>query len=222
MENGNPDIAELQSKEQKPKNQSSWSVQDYLSIGYLYLLILGMGSDSLYYGLLGINIASYSSILDVLLSPIISLGKGGGFILVFFLFIAPAIAFGVVWLARWRHNQSKKKKKAPKKPGSKNLQINMDGIFNSKQGMLKVWLGYTAFMIFCGYLGLGLGGGSKISDLMKSGEFRTDCNLTFIDGDKKEVRLVGHNSQYIFYIEEDSNFVAIAPIPGNVKIIEEF
>ncbi|NJK83951.1 MAG: hypothetical protein HC912_09240 [Saprospiraceae bacterium] len=54
-------------------NISLNTVQDYLSIGYLYLLILGILSDSIYYGMLGINILSYSTILDVLLSPIVKL-----------------------------------------------------------------------------------------------------------------------------------------------------
>ena len=34
---------------------SAWGFQDYLSFGYLYLLLLGVVSDSIYYGMVGIN-----------------------------------------------------------------------------------------------------------------------------------------------------------------------
>ena len=48
----------------------SFTIQEYLSLGYLYLLILGVISDAIYYQFLHINILHYTTVLDVLLSPI--------------------------------------------------------------------------------------------------------------------------------------------------------
>ena len=51
-------------------------IQEYLSIGYLYLLVLGVIGDSIYYSFFDINIIRYSTVLDVLLSPIANLSDG--------------------------------------------------------------------------------------------------------------------------------------------------
>ncbi len=45
-------------------------LQDYLSIGYLFILVLGVVQETIYYKFLGVNILDYSSILDVLIRPI--------------------------------------------------------------------------------------------------------------------------------------------------------
>jgi len=36
-----------------------------------------------------------------------------------------------------------------------------------------------------------------------------------------EVKLIGSNSQYIFYVLENDNEVSISPIQGNVKTIKK-
>jgi len=46
------------------------AIQDYLSIGYVFMLILGIFHETIYYKFLGVNILEYSSVLDVLISPI--------------------------------------------------------------------------------------------------------------------------------------------------------
>jgi len=78
-------------------------IQDYFSLGYVYLLILGIFKDVIYYGFLGINILEYASVADVLLSPIMYLGKSP---ILFFSFCV-AVAFLLVYPA------VKKKEKAP-------------------------------------------------------------------------------------------------------------
>jgi hypothetical protein len=44
--------------------------QEYLSIGYLYLLILGVVSESIFYRMLGINILHFASLSDILTAPL--------------------------------------------------------------------------------------------------------------------------------------------------------
>ena len=45
-------------------------LQDYFYIGYLYLIILGIVSDSIFYGIFGVSYLNYTTILDALISPI--------------------------------------------------------------------------------------------------------------------------------------------------------
>jgi uncharacterized membrane protein len=44
--------------------------QEYLSIGYLYLVILGVVSESIFYKMLGINILYFASLSDILTAPL--------------------------------------------------------------------------------------------------------------------------------------------------------
>jgi len=57
------------------KQNTERSIQDYLSLGYIYLLLLGICRELIFYGMMDINIFSYSSVLDVMLSPLIVLGS---------------------------------------------------------------------------------------------------------------------------------------------------
>ena len=45
-------------------------VQNLLPLGYLFLVILGIVKESIFYYQIGINIIKYSSIMDILISPI--------------------------------------------------------------------------------------------------------------------------------------------------------
>jgi len=101
----------------KAKNQSNINIQDYLSIGYVILLILGVFHETIYYKFLGINILEYSSVLDVLISPI-SVISGDLFLgLVVILCVGLAIAYAKLIpiyykrLAKKPKYQSGKKKK---------------------------------------------------------------------------------------------------------------
>ena len=57
-------------KDIQKQKDSKYNLQDYLSLGYVYLLVLGVFNQAIYYKFLNINILEYSSILDVLISPI--------------------------------------------------------------------------------------------------------------------------------------------------------
>ena len=46
------------------------SIQEILSLAYLYLLALGILSDALYYAVLGVSYLNFTTILDALISPL--------------------------------------------------------------------------------------------------------------------------------------------------------
>lgn len=45
-------------------------IQAILPLGYLYLVVLGIIKESVFFYQIGINILNYSSIMDILISPI--------------------------------------------------------------------------------------------------------------------------------------------------------
>lgn len=190
-------------------------IQDYLSLGYLYLLVLGVVTDSIYYSFLNINILSYSTITDVLLSPIVYLTKSLSFPI--FIFLIPAFCYGMILFIQRRHQKNRDKDWYRNKHNIEELDEKF-----SRSALMKGLLAITAMTIFSAYLGYGVGGGLKRQDqIIKTGDFTTNHTLTFSDGEVKEVKLIGHNSQYMFYAEKDSMFVTVSPIQGNIKKIEK-
>ncbi|MBK7427399.1 MAG: hypothetical protein IPI60_10425 [Saprospiraceae bacterium] len=179
------------------------SLVHYLPLGYLYLLILGIASDSLYYGILGINVISYSNVLDVLLSPVAHLTSG----ILFPLVILSIFIFGYFYIMLLRYIQQKKKK-TRKKPGY------IESLPFSKQ-----WLLFTAFSIFCAFLGFGVGGGYARKDQLENQKLKIKHRLTFQNNDIKDVAIIGSNSSFIFYAIQNDTNLKITPIQ-NVLIIE--
>ena len=223
MENSNASTEEatsstFNSNSTSPQNHSSFvygqSLQDYLSLGYLYLLLLGVSSDSIYYGLIGVNILSYSSVLDVILSPVIYLTRNLVFPAV--IFIIPMImVLGLIWAGK-KHVKLRENPEYRAKHDIDKLDKEY-----SRPGLIKKALLMGAFVIFSAYLGYGLGGGMKIKDQLETGNFKMTHTLTFSDGSQIPVRLIGHNSDYVFYVREGKKEVSVSPISGNVRMIEK-
>ena len=55
---------------EKTITNSEGSLQDYLSLGYVYILILGLARDSIVYYFLDVNLMNYYTLMDVMLSPL--------------------------------------------------------------------------------------------------------------------------------------------------------
>lgn len=180
------------------------SIQDYVAVGYLYLLVLGIASDSLFYGALGINIIRYSTVLDVLLSPVVHLTDQVAF---------PLVIFGIplVGLAITRVFVRK---------GGGEVPLQIGGRVRARLGPMTFWAGFSGMVIFSAYLGLGLGGGQALKSALDQGRLSMDHRLTFQDGSAVDVRMVGNNSTYAFYVVEGSRVVSVSPIHENIRSIE--
>ncbi len=184
--------------------RSKASIQDYVSLGYLYLLILGIIHDVLRYGFAGINIMSYSTVLDVLLSPVVALTKSIKSILV--------IAIVITIIAVIHNYINKKRNKSTAKSDSKKMDFKKD-----PEGFLKM----LAVMIMCFFLGVGLGAGGGLARQLKNKDFKLNHRLTFTNKDVLDVKLIGTRSQYIFYVKENEDKVTITPISGNILSIQK-
>ena len=199
-------------QEKKIDFLENWEFQDYLSFGYLYLLIVGVVSDSIYYGYLGINIVSYSSLLDVLLSPIVRLTDN--LVLPAVIFILPAFAYFYIKMIIAFEKKRQAKKKST--DGDKATKIKA-----TQLNLRTAWFLFTCLIIFTTMIGYGLGGGYKQNQYLTSGDINTNTLIEFQDGTTKEVKVFGNNSEYIFYAEEGQKSVSVSSIKENIKLIRE-
>ncbi|MEM6804713.1 MAG: hypothetical protein AAF696_25170 [Bacteroidota bacterium] len=185
-------------------------IQDYISIGYIYLLLLGIIRESIYYGFMGVNIMSYSHIMDVLLGPVAYLTSN------------PILSLIFLVLLYWVIIQPRFHRKNREKKWYKRL-FNVekrDQIYKEKS-LIPGELPLLAFGIASLLLGTGIGSGYNLNKRIQSAELDIRDKITFVDGKSEEVRIIGQNSTYLFYVLEGQKQVSISPISGVVKRIEE-
>ena len=193
--------------ERKSKQRS---IQDYLSLGYLYLVVVGILFDAIFYGMQGINIIHYSSILDVLLSPIafftdsilIPLMIGG---MVLFL-------FGIDKWSKYYHDKHKEKEWYKNKYDVADLE-NKYAKGESLEGTLT---GFAIFFLtmFVTYTTLR---GNTLKNKIANKEIKPNKKITFQNDSIIEVKFIGMNSQYVFYLLENDSIITASPIQGNIK-----
>lgn len=175
------------------------SIQEYLSLGYIYLLILGIVTDAIYYSLFDINILNYSSILDVLLSPVSLLTSN---------LLMPAVFAVIVGFAylyfKYVIPKLEKKKGLKKKPAGK-----------------EQFIPFLAIILLSMFLGIGLGMGGKRKQKLENGKLRMDHVIHFQNDKEVKAKVIGQNSSFIFYVPEGTKEVLIAPILSNISWIKK-
>lgn len=189
------------------------SLQDYLSLGYLFLILCGLAKDIIFYGFLGINILNYASISDVLLSPISYLGEN--IYAVVFLILLPVFMYFIHNIFGKWHQKYKDKKWY-------NWGMDMSNWeeYLSKPPSVVRSLPLIALTLLSFFLGTGLGGGSKIKDRLSTNDYKVNRKILFQDKESIDVTLIGQNSHYVFYVLKDNPTIHIAPIQGNIKSIQ--
>ena len=190
----------MEENESKAKKKSNLEIQDYLSLGYVFLLVLGVLHQAIYYKYLGVNILEYSSVLDVLLSPVSVLTGdnklliGMSICLVLASIYARFLPKYYMWLSKKKRYQSGKSKERIEKSlkafkeGSKQLVVVMMMLF-----------------VIGGYVGFGFGKGSRTQEKIEKGEIELSHQITFEDQDTINVKMLGKNSLYVFYITKNDN-----------------
>ncbi len=175
------------------------NIASYLPLGYLYLLLIGIASDTIYYGHLGVNIISYSTVLDVLLSPITRIADS----LVFAVVILGIIPFSTFYLnfIKWVSSKSKK---------------STIGVQLSKVPVTIQVILLSGFMIFAAFMGYGFGGGLVKKDMLQSGTLKPDAIIEFQNGNIVNAHIIGNNSGFIFYVSENEKSVTVSPLQANV------
>lgn len=187
-------------------------VQRTLPFGYLFLVVLGIIKESIYYYQVGINILKHSNIMDVLISPIADLTSTPiillGFTILILLWSLASLLISKKFDTDWI-----KKKIGSKKPLSDITEEEVSAYFG------KYFISMFAFCLLCFFLGLGLGSGSKVASKISNNELKYGYEITFGDNQTKEIYLIGSNSSYYFYVEKGNKNVKIAPV-GAIKSVE--
>lgn len=185
-------------------------VQSYLTIGYIYLIIMGILNQTSYYIQLDIEILKYSSIMDVLLSPVSRLASSfigiSIFIVLFILIFAlpPVLA-----------------KKKDSKWFKKIFKIGNDADDETiVKGLQKGLSIVVAMGIFGFYTGNGLGQGAKLSSRIADNEIAFSDKITFMNNEAIDVKILGTTSSYIFYLLPDTKHPVISPINTSIKSFE--
>ena len=185
------------------------SIQEYLSLGYIYLVVLGIISDVLYFKFLGIDILNYSTILDVLITPINIMAHDVKVLIYFSLTALVGYLFLGVFYPRF-HFKYREKKWYQR---VNNVEKIDKKFADAKE---KSGIPLISILVFAMFLGFGLGRGAKMSDRIKKGDIKHTHQITFHDNKTIETKIVGQNSAYIFYINDNEKKVSISPITQNI------
>jgi len=188
------------------------NLQKIIPFGYLFLVILGIIKESVFYNLLGINILKFSNIMDILISPIADLTSHPIILVSFLSFIT--ILYFVVFLLSSNH----KKEWVRKLIGSKkSLSDLTEDEVKTKFG--NIFIIMLAIGLISFFLGIGIGNGINVSKKISSGKLKYDFLLTYNSNETKEIYLISSNSANYFYMVKGNNNVQITPI-SSIKILE--
>lgn len=187
-------------------------IQALLPLGYLYLIILGLLKESLLFYQLGINILKYSSITDILISPISDIISNPVLIILIICIIFIFFIYQAVLIKNSHKNWSKKILKS--------YRLNADADKKELQkAMIPVFGFIVAFSLLALFVGLGIGQGLILNKKLEKQNSKTNYNMTFSSGKTAEVYMVDINSSYYFYVEKGSKTIKISPV-GNVSTLE--
>ncbi|KXH85368.1 hypothetical protein [Chryseobacterium kwangjuense] len=187
-------------------------IQGLFPLGYMYLIILGLLKETILFYPLGINILKYSSITDILISPISDMISNPILILVVLSVVILFFVFQLL-LVRYSH-----KNWIQKILRSYKLDPDLD-----KQALRKAMI--PAFVILAGvellalFVGLGIGQGEKIKKKLDSNALVPNYTLTVESGETAPIYLIDINSTYYFYVKKDEKKIKIAPV-GSIATLE--
>lgn len=185
-------------------------ILQFLPLGYLYLIILGILKESLFYNQLGINYLNYSSIMDTLIGPIADLTSS--------LVVTIAVLTIIILLICLNFILKKyyDKKISQKIVGLKENNLSENEIKKHIRSRIII---FVAIGLLSFFLGIGWGQGDNISNKIKTGKIEYNRLLRFNSGESQEVFLISLNSQYYFYVTKSNKNIKIAPI-NSIKEIE--
>ncbi len=182
-----------------------FAIQDYITLGYLYLVILGVVNIVIYYTGFNINIFDYIAITDILLAPINMLFLSYEYTAMIIIVIG-IISYLLKFVFLGINKLTEKIADEFSKPLKKIVYQPM-----------------IVFIILFSYkfLVLSIDMGHRVSSKVKNRTYKLNTTLTFVDNTKKDVYVIATTSMYLFYVEKGEDIVTIVPIVGNVRAVKE-
>lgn len=187
-------------------------IQTLLPLGYLYLVVLGILKETVVFYQLGINILKYSTIMDILISPIAVMTSHP---IVFFAMVA--VSFYPFFVRKLFLNHSEKKW-VRTSFGIKKMKSEMSEEAAEEYGN-NLFVRSFAVLFFSLFLGFALMEGHSTSKDIKTGQLKYQHRIYFNTGDAEDVSLINSNIEYYFYVPKGSKHISIAPT-GAIKSIE--
>lgn len=186
-------------------------LEKLLPFGYLFLILMGILKDSIYYYQLGINILKYSTITDILMSPIAEFTSN------------PVILGAIIWLfvshyklPKYLAKNSHKRiiqKLFELKPTDELTEKETQSYYNG------IAIKSLAIVLLSFFLGYGMAGGYYLKEKIKKNDLKYESKLNFGDEKSEQIYLISANSLYYFYLTKGNDAIQIAPL-GSVKNIE--
>ena len=180
-------------------------IQDYITLGYLYLVLLGVVNIVIYYSSFHINIFDYISITDILLAPINMLFLNYKFTALIIVMIG--LVSYLLKFVFWGVNQ---------------LIKEIANKFNKPSKGI-VYQPMFAFILLFSYIFLVLSANMAkgMSSKVATKSYQLNTSLTFADNTHQDVFVIATTSVYLFYVEKGEDVVSIMPISGNIKSIKD-
>jgi hypothetical protein len=187
-------------------------IEVLLPLGYLYLIIVGILKESLFFYQLGINILKYTNIMDVLISPIATMFSHPIIFIAIlsfftFCFYLPSILIKKGHI-KWVQKVFELKKTSADLPESE-----------LKNYYMTIAIRFLAVGLLSIYLGYGSAEGYLTAKRIKNFDLKYHHKLNFNTGESEEVCLLETNSLYCFYVTKNESNIKIAPL-NTVKYIE--
>ena len=187
-------------------------IQTLLPLGYLFLVILGLVKECVYYYQVGINYLKYSSIMDILISPIAAITEHPLILLVtialfVFHFYLPKI------LLKYKH------KKWIQKTFELKQNLNELSTEDQKEYLIVVTFRSLIIYLISFFLGFGIAGGYSQANNIKNKKLSYDYLLHYNSGESETIFLIGFNSIYYFYLANGNQNIKITPV-NSIKNLE--
>ncbi len=191
----------------------SEGIQRSLPFGYLFLVVMGILKESVFYYQIDINILKYSTIMDILISPIATLTSHPIILIALLIIVVSSFAF-----PSYLSKQTNKNKRWAIKMSSLKEHENMskEAIENHFTNM---FVKFLAMMLLSFFVGIGWGEGMGLTRKIRENKLKYDYTLHYGDGNPEQVYLIGSNSMYYIYLAKGNKTIKIAPV-GSIKTIE--
>jgi hypothetical protein len=167
----------------------SEDLQKLIPFGYLFLVIMGILKESVLFYQLGINILKYSTLMDILISPIATLTAHPiTFLTTISIFVS--CYYLPSFLYKYDHN-----KWIRKIFELKHTKLDLPEI-EIKKYYFAISIKSLAIGLLSVYLGYGSAEGFFISKKIKNDDLKYDYTLNYNSGEAEQIFLVSANSVY--------------------------
>ncbi|WP_126653783.1 hypothetical protein [Chryseobacterium aureum] len=191
----------------------SEGIQRSLPFGYLFLVVMGILKESVFYYQIGINILKYSTIMDILISPIATLASHPVILIALIIIVVFSFAF-----PSFLSKQANKNKKWAIKMASlkEHETMTKEAIENHFTNM---FVRFLAMMLLSFFVGIGWGEGMGLTRKIRENTLTYNYRLNYGDDNSEQIYLIGSNSMYYIYLAKGNPIIKIAPL-GSIKSIE--